>query len=332
MIAALIDYGLFLAKVLTLVLLVGALLIALVRTRGRFHMDGDRLEVIDLNGKYRDMARVLKHASLPRKAALKALKDAHKAQKRHDRAGDGERRRIFVIDFHGDVMATEVTSLRELITCVLMEAGEGDELLVRLENAGGVLAEHGLAASQLARVRRSKIRLTVAVDKVAASGGYLMACVANHIIAAPFAAVGSIGVVVQLPNFHRLLERRGVDFELHTAGEYKRTLTLFGENSNADREKVREQLEDTHRLFKGFIREYRPGVDLGLVATGEYWHGIQALDLSLVDEVKTSDDYLLEASADADLYLVTYTVRKRPLERLLAAIRSTVSGALSGRW
>lgn len=324
MIEALVDYGLFLAKTLTLILLIGTLLTALMRARGRFHVDGDRLEVTDLNGKYRDMTRVLRQASLPKKAALKALKEERKARKRRDQAAaatEGRRRRIFVIDFHGDIKATEVAPLRELITCVLMEAGESDELLVRLENAGGILAEHGLAASQLARVR-GKIRLTVAVDKVAASGGYLMACVADHIIAAPFAAVGSVGVVVQLPNFHRLLERRGVDFELHTAGEYKRTLTLFGENTDADREKVREQLEDTHKLFKDFIQEYRPSVDLNRVATGEYWQGIQALDLGLVDEVKTSDDYLLEASADADLYLVVYAVHKRPLERLLAAVQS----------
>ena len=332
MIEALIAYGLFLAKALTLVLLIGALLTALMRARGRFHADGERLEVSDLNDKYHGMARALKQASLPKKAAVKALKEERKARKRRNRAAEGERRRLFVVDFHGDIMATEVASLRELITCVLLEAGEGDELLVRLENAGGVPAEHGLAASQLARVRASKVRLTVAVDKVAASGGYLMACVADHIIAAPFAAVGSIGVVVQLPNFHRLLERRGVDFELHTAGEYKRTLTLFGENSDADREKVREQIEDTHRLFKGFIREYRPGVDLSRVATGEYWRGIQALDLGLVDEVKTSDDYLLAASADADLYLVAYAVRKRPLERLLAVVQGSVSRALSSRW
>ena len=331
MIEALIDYGLFLAKALTLVLLIGALLMVLLRTRGRFHVDGDRLEVIDLKGKYRDMARALKLGSLPKKAAVKALKEERKSRKRHDQAAEGKRRRIFVIDFHGDIKATEVASLRELITCVLMEAGEGDDLLVRLENTGGIMAEHGLAASQLARVRGSKVRLTVAVDKVAASGGYLMACVADHIIAAPFAAVGSIGVMVQLHNFHRLLKRRGVDFELHTAGEYKRTLTLFGENTDADREKMCEQLEDTHRLFKDFIREYRPDVDLGRVATGEYWQGIQALDLGLVDEVKTSDDYLLEESVDADLYLVAYVVHKRPLERLLAAVQSGMSRALFGR-
>jgi len=229
-----------------------------------------------------------------------------------------------VTDFHGDIKATGVASLREVITGVLMEAAEGDEVLVRLENAGGIVTEHGLAASQLARLRVRKIALTVAVDKIAASGGYLMACVADRIIAAPFAVVGSIGVVAQLPNFHRLLERSGVDFELHTAGEFKRTLTLFGENSEGGREKLRQQLEDTHRLFKDFIREYRPHLDLERVATGEYWHGSQALELGLVDELKTSDDYLMDAREAADILLVAYEAPKRPLERLLSLLGSAL--------
>jgi len=317
---ALLEYGLFLAKTLTLLLGVGLLLLALVRARRERHIDGDRLEVVDLNDKYRDMVRTLKRASLPKKVFHKALKSEKKTDRKRRKGEDKDRRRVFVIDFHGDIKATEVASLREVITGVLLEAGEGDEVLVRLENAGGMVTEHGLAASQLARVRARKLSLTVAVDKIAASGGYLMACVADRIIAAPFAVLGSIGVVAQLPNFHRLLERSGVDFELHTAGEYKRTLTLFGENSEAGREKLRQQLEDTHSLFKEFVGEYRPHVDLGRVATGEYWHGRQALDLGLVDEVKTSDDYLMDARDDADLYLVTYEARKRPVERLLSSV------------
>jgi serine protease SohB len=173
--------------------------------------------------------------------------------------------------------------------------------------------------------------LTVAVDKVAASGGYLMAVVAERIIAAPFAVLGSIGVVAQLPNFHRVLERNGVDFELHTAGEYKRTLTLFGENTEEGREKLREQLEDTHGLFKDFIRQYRPDLDLSRVATGEYWHGRQALDLGLVDEIKTSDDFLMEAGEQADLFLVSYEAHKRPVERLLASVSDALSRVLGPR-
>ena len=317
---ALIEYGLFVAKTVTILVGLGLLLIALVRSRRSAQMDSDHLEILDLKHKYREMARQLKRASLPRKDLLKLLKSDKKAEKRREKSGKDAKGRIFVIDFHGDIKATEVASLREVLTAVLMEAGEGDEILVRLENAGGVVTEHGLAASQLVRVRERGIRLTVAVDKVAASGGYLMAVVGDRIIAAPFAVLGSIGVVAQLPNFRRLLEQHGVDFELHTAGEYKRTLTLFGENDDAGRAKLQQQLEDTHALFKDFVQTYRPDMDLAKVATGEYWHGRQALGLGLIDEVMTSDAYLMDASRESDVYLVSYAVHKRPVERLLSLI------------
>lgn len=318
--AALVDYVLFTAKTLTVLVLAGLLLAAVARSRrGGRHLDSEHLEVVNLNDRHRDMARALKRASLPKKSFQRLLKTDRKAERQREKSPDA-RRRVFVVDFHGDIKATEVAGLREILTAVLMTAGERDEVLVRLDNAGGVVVEHGLAASQLARVRSRGLKLTVAVDKVAASGGYLMACVASRILAAPFAAVGSIGVVAQLPNFHRLLERNGVDFELLTAGEYKRTLTLFGENTEAGREKLREQLEDTHGLFKGFVAQYRPGVDLTRVATGEYWYGARALELGLVDEITTSDDYLMAASRDADLLLVSYTTRKKPVERLLSSL------------
>ena len=327
---AFIDPALSLAKPATLLAGLGGLLFGLLRSRRSGHLDGDHLDVTDLNDRYRSMARQLKRASMPKKAFLKIIKSDRKAQKKRHRE-TGARKRVFVVDFHGDIKATEVASLREVITGILMEAEEGDRVLLRLENAGGMVTEHGLAASQLMRLRAHKIPLTVAVDKMAASGGYLMAVVAERIIAAPFAVLGSIGVVAQLPNFHRVLERHGVDYELHTAGEYKRTLTLFGENTEEGRAKIREQLEDTHGLFKDFIREYRPDLDLARVATGEYWHGRQALDLGLVDEIKTSDDFLLEAGEKSDLYLVSYAARKRPVERLLSSVGDALLRQLGAR-
>jgi serine protease SohB len=359
---ALIAYALFLAKALTIAALAGAVLVALVRARRGSQAAEERIEITDLNDKYREAGRALKRATLSGKTFRKAIRAEHKEDKARNKAGGEPRRRVFVMDFHGDIKASEVTALRECITAVLLAAREGrhvgnarpemllhsghvphpcgpgavseeaagacDEVLVRLENAGGLVAEHGLAASQLARLRARKIPLTVTVDKVAASGGYLMACVADRILAAPFAVVGSIGVVAQLPNFHRVLERHGVDFELHTAGEYKRTLTLFGENTETGREKLREQIEETHRLFKDYIAEYRPSLDLARVATGEYWHGRQALDLGLVDAIQTSDDYLLEAYPQADLLHLKYAARKRPIDRLLAGLGSALQRAL----
>ncbi len=325
------DYVLFLAKTLT-VLAAGALLviIAFRAKRSAGQDDGERLEILDLNERYKSLARAVKESSLPKKtyrAFRKAERKREKARDKSRRESDG-RKRLFVIDFKGDIRASEVAALRVLVTTVLLDSRDGDAVLVRLENAGGTVSEHGLAASQLARLRARGVPLTVAVDKVAASGGYLMACVADRIVAAPFAVLGSIGVLAELPNFHRLLERHGVDFELHTAGEYKRTLTLFGENTEAAREKLKEQLEETHTLFKSFVGEYRPTLDLERVATGEYWHGRRAVELGLVDAIQTSDDLLLSESETRDLWQLKYSARKKPLERLLANIQGMIGGRL----
>lgn len=331
-----LDYGLFLAKTATVVCAVGIVLamFASLPRRGR-RRPGDHLEVTHLNEKYRALARSLRAAVLPKKAAKRVFK-ADKAQRKQrekaaDKSAGPTRKRIFVIDFHGDIRATGVGSLREEVSAVLAEAGKGDEVLVRLENAGGLVHEHGLAASQLARIRARNVPLTVAVDKVAASGGYLMACVANRIIAAPFAIVGSIGVLMQLPNFHRLLDQHGVEFEQIKAGEYKRTLTMFGSNTDDDRAKMQEQVDETHELFKGFVAEYRPGLDLDRVATGEYWHGRQAVALALVDELVTSDDYLIAAGETADLYQVKYTIKKRMSERVIGSLQRGADAVLFRR-
>lgn len=294
----------------------------------------ERLEVKDLNRKYELMAQTLKRGILPKREyrkAVKADKARRKAEIKKDKA---KKKRVFVLHFRGDIKATAVSSLREEVTAVLTSAKPEDEVLVCLENAGGLVHEHGLAASQLLRVKQKKIPLTVAIDKVAASGGYLMACVASRIIAAPFAVVGSIGVLAQLPNFHRLLDKHGVDFEQIKAGEFKRTVTLFGRNTNKDRAKLKEEIEDTHLLFKSFVAENRPDLDIARVATGEHWYGARALEFKLIDDLKTSDDYLLEAGRSADLYEVSYTARKTVGEKLVSAVQSALNHVLfysSGR-
>ncbi|MFD2110586.1 protease SohB [Thiorhodococcus fuscus] len=323
---SLVDYGLFLAKTLTLLLGIVVLLVLVFRLR-QGSDQSERLEVTDLGERHRNLASSLKEFSLSRKEYKVFLKAERRREKEREKERADSRKRLFVIDFKGDIRASEVGALRMLVTALLLEAREGDEVLVRLDNAGGMVSEHGLAASQLARIRSKGIPLTVAVDKVAASGGYLMACVADRIIAAPFAVLGSIGVLAELPNFHRLLDRYGVDFELHTAGAHKRTLTLFGENTDEGRAKLCEQLEETHRLFKTFVAEYRPDLDLDQVATGEYWHGQRAVELGLVDSIQTSDDFLLDASQGRDLLQLKYRAAKKPIERLLSAIQSTLDRA-----
>ena len=228
--------------------------------------------------------------------------------------------------------ASAVTNLREEITALLSQASAEDEVVVRLESAGGMVHSYGLAASQLDRVKKKGIPLTVCVDKVAASGGYMMACVANKIIAAPFSILGSIGVVAQLPNFNRLLKKHDVDIELHTAGEHKRTLTMLGENTDEGREKFIEDLEDTHELFKEFVSAHRESVDINAIATGEIWLGTRAKGLALVDELMTSDEYLVDKSSDADIYEVKYLHRKSLPERMGMAAESSADRLLLRWW
>ena len=316
------DYGLFLAKFITVViifaLIAGGILIMIFRAKA----DGEgHFNITNLNQKYENMNLFLQSQILPKNEFKKLIKETKSKHKKKDKESKSEhdRRKIYVIDFKGDIKATDVLSLREKITAILTVAESEDEIVVLLESAGGTVHGYGLCASQLKRIRDKNIKLTVSVDKVAASGGYMMACVANKIIAAPFAIIGSVGVLAQIPNFNRLLKKHSIDFEQITAGEHKRTLTLFGENTDKDREKMKEELEETHQLFKEFIKANRNQVDIEKVATGEHWYGKKAIELMLVDELITSDDYLSSAAQSADLYQIDY-IRKKPISEKLFSI------------
>ena len=327
--AFLAEYGMFLLKVATFVIAI-VIVIGFAAASSR-KAGEDGLEVESINKKYQSLAAGLRKAILNKpeqkqeaKAEKKRVKEAEKQP--------NSRPRTFVIDFKGDLKASAVPSLREEVSAILDVAGSDDDVIVRLENHGGVVHEHGLAASQLARIRDRGIHLTVCVDKVAASGGYLMACVASKIYAAPFAILGSIGVLAQIPNFHRMLDSHGVDFEQVTAGKYKRTVTMFGENSDEDRAKLKEELEDVHNLFKSAVSRYRPDLDLEKVATGEHWYGTRALDLGLADEIKTSDEVIVALVADRDLFQVAYKVKQPLPKRLMANIDSTLEKVDAAGW
>ncbi|MAM85877.1 protease SohB [Allohahella sp. A8] len=362
----LLQYGLFLAKTVTLVaafiIIVGS--IVAISQRQKDKQDG-HLRIKNLNDRFDRMRRVLEHkihdelwlksrekveqkaekrdykarkkeAKLAEKAALKALPVKSATSEKRGATLQGEaavagseaaadatgnttpddgRKRVYVLDFDGDIKASEVDSLREAITAVLTLARPIDEVVVRLESPGGMVHSYGLAASQLGRIKARNIPLTVCVDKVAASGGYLMACLADKIVAAPFAIIGSIGVVAQVPNVHRLLKKHDIDVEVLTAGQYKRTLTILGENTEQGRAKFLDDLHETHVLFKEFVSTNRPVVDIEEVSKGEIWYGQRAIDKKLIDEILTSDDYLQASAANADVYQVSYEEPKNLAEK-----------------
>ncbi|MEQ2024759.1 protease SohB [Xenorhabdus szentirmaii] len=334
-------YGLFLAKVLTIVLSVVILAVVCIGLGMRKTMQKGELKLTNLGEAYKEKQRQMQQARMSeaeqkiwQKAFKKQQKTDEKQKKSAVKTGQKglQKPNLYVLDFKGSMDAHEVDSLREEISAILSVAEKKDEVLLRLESPGGMVHGYGLAASQLARLRQKEIRLTVAVDKVAASGGYMMACVADRIISAPFAIIGSIGVVAQLPNIHRLLKKNDIDIELHTAGEYKRTLTMLGENTEEGRKKFQADLNETHKLFKSFIHQHRPSLDVETVATGEYWYGTQAKENGLIDEVGVSDDFLIEKIKDYEVIGVNYFRRKRVMERFMGSAMENVDKLLVRWW
>lgn len=330
MIEFLAEYGLFLLKTATIVAAF-IIIIGSAAAAGKKAAEQEGIEVESLNKKYQTLASAVKQ-SVMKKSDWKKEAKAEKEREKAEAKSDDHRARGFVIDFKGDLKASAVPSLREEVSAILAVATPDDQVVIRLENYGGVVHEHGLAASQLVRIRNKAIPLTVVVDKVAASGGYLMACVANKIVAAPFAILGSIGVIAQLPNFNRLMDSKGIDFEQITAGKHKRNVTMFGENTDEDRAKLKEELEDVHTLFKGAVSEYRPDLDLDKVTTGEHWYGTRALELGLADEIGTSDELLADMSADYDLYRVAYKIKQPLQKRLMGGVDSALDRVDSSSW
>lgn len=316
MLDALIQLGLFTSKTFIIALFIVIILIVFfaLLTKGKEKLRA-KLHVHHLNKKFDEATEQIFSETLNKKEFKKFLKDkkvSDKAkQKIQPKPGN-----VYVLNFHGDIKASAVDTLGEEVTAILNIAQPNDKVVVRLESHGGIVHGYGLAAAELMRFRARQIPLIVCIDKIAASGGYMMACVADKILCAPYAIVGSIGVIVQLPNFHRLMKDKHIDFELHHAGEFKRTITLFGENTKAGREKLQHEIEEVHQLFKNLITDHRPHIDIKKVATGEHWLGKQALGLNLVDEIKTSNDYLLECSRHEQVYEICYEVKRPWLAKL----------------
>jgi serine protease SohB len=324
------NYGLFLAKAATILIFIW-LLLSLIVSLAHKPQERDQIEIKNLNKKFDDLKLVMQRSMLSKKQ-VKELVKQNKKQIKKNKSEDKQRKRVFVLNFVGNIKASAVKHLRKEITALLAVATPEDEVVVCLENAGGMVHEHGFASSQLARIKQRNIPLTVAVDKVAASGGYMMACVADRIVAAPFSIIGSIGVIAQLPNFNRLLEKHGIDYEQVKAGDLKRTLTMFGKNTNEDREKFTEQMEETHALFKEFVADNREQIDIQEVATGEHWLGKRALELKLIDELITSDDYLLRMSESADVYEVKHSAPKSVSEKIMGNAQLAFEKAMTVLW
>lgn len=316
----LIEFGIFFLKtaviVVAILIVISNLIAASLKSKDESQA---KVKFKNKSKEFKKRKQEMDLIFLDPKKAKKVKKENKKQDKKNDKKGlVPQLPKLFVLDFNGDVKASQSENLSNEITHVLECAKPNDQVLVKLESPGGMVSGYGLAASELKRVKDSGIKLTVAVDKVAASGGYMMACVADHIMAAPFAVIGSIGVVAQIPNFNKLLKKNHVDYEVITAGKFKRTLTVFGENTDDGREKFKEQLEDIHVLFKDFVASNRPKLSDNIenIATGEYWFGEQCLEKNLVDEIKTSEDFIFRNKDNFEIFEVSTEKKKSLVEKL----------------
>lgn len=355
------QYALFLAETATVVIAILSILIFILSQRRKLSTVSGRLSVKDISQEYEQIKDDIMMSSMDELEAKQYTKDLKKQKKIEKKQAklaikqkqnknsnqvtetnitdnsnpqtkvaiaNGAKPKLFVLSFNGSMDAHEVEELRQEITAVLAIIKPEDQVVIKLESPGGVVHGYGLAASQLLRFRARNIPFTAVVDKVAASGGYMMACTANKIVAAPFAIVGSIGVVAQIPNFNRLLKKHDVDIELQTAGEYKRTLTMFGENTDEGRQKFKQELEETHLLFKDFVKEYRPNVDIEQVATGEHWFAAQAKDKGLVDQISTSDDFILSHLDTHKIISVSFQRKQKLSEKISKNVVKSVERLL----
>ena len=324
----LLGYGLFILEILTLILVVAGVMFMIISLKRRHAAQSGELVIKDLSQEYEGNRKKLADFYLSEDEIKQQEKVQKKEEKRKTKAEKAKRKKgenvtserkphLYVLDFKGDIQASATGALREEISTILAVAKpDQDEVLLRLESPGGVVHGYGLAASQLMRLKQKGIKLTIAVDKVAASGGYMMACVADKIVSAPFAIIGSVGVVAQVPNIHRLLKKHDVDVDVMTAGEFKRTVTMLGENTEKGKQKFQQELEETHNLFKQFVLQNRPHLDMAQIATGEHWFGTQALALNLVDEIATSDDLILQAMETKAVIAVHYKQKKSLIQKL----------------
>lgn len=205
---------------------------------------------------------------------------------------------VFVIDYVGSMMASEVVYLTAKIDAIILKSNKDDEVVINITSPGGAVSGYGLVASQIKRLKTAGLKITATVDTVAASGGYMAAVVSDEIIAAPFAMVGSIGVVANVMIYEELLKNIGIQTNVYTSGDSKRTVVPSRVPNAEEEAKLEAQLEEIHSRFKDHVLSFRPDIDEDKVFTGQAFLAADAINFGLVDKIGTSDELLLNLYKD----------------------------------
>jgi serine protease SohB len=288
------NYTIFFLKITTIIiLLLLTLIMCLIIIKNK---DNKYIKIKNINKKYITFKKLFLSEILKKTEKKQIIKNINEEEK------ITKTKNLFILNFNGDINASDINNLKDILSVIILNKKYVDEVLIKLTSNGGIVTNYGLAATQLKRLKNENINLTISIDTIAASGGYMMACVANKIIASHFSIIGSIGVLGIIPNINKILNKNNIEIEYHTSGKYKKTLSIIGENTEIGRKKFIESLENTHFLFKNFVKENRSQINIEEIATGEYWYGIDALKLNLIDKIQTSDEYIMENLNTTQIY------------------------------
>src|SRR5580692_11308676 len=158
-----------------------------------------------------------------------------------------------------------------------------------INSPGGSPVQSHLIFRRIRELAAEKNRRVIAfVEDAAASGGYMIACAADEIIADPHSVVGSIGVVGGSFGFDKLIAKIGIDRRLYTSGEHKAMLDPFLPENPGDVERLKKLQREIHDGFIGLVKSRRGGKLTGPendLFSGEYWTGTRGLELGLIDSI-----------------------------------------------
>jgi protease-4 len=177
-------------------------------------------------------------------------------------------------------------------------------ILLQINSPGGSAAASQEIYDELMRVREeTDIPIVASFGDVAASGGYYIACAANHIVSNPSTITGSIGVIIQSIKVFELFNEIGMQAVTVKSGQYKDLLSPFRETTEAERELLQSLVDS---VFEQFLEVVVIGRDMPLeelrpLADGRIFTGAQALELGLVDSLGNYSDAIAVAAELADI-------------------------------
>ncbi|WP_343192796.1 S49 family peptidase [Buchnera aphidicola (Taiwanaphis decaspermi)] len=226
---------------------------------------------------------------------------------------------LYILDYNDKIKKNKIKKLREEISSIILVAKKNDEVLLRLENTSDIVYEYGLVIAQLQRLRKKGIKLIISIDKIVSNGGYIIACVADHISASPFSIIGPINIVVNIPNIDKYTQTSNLNNQLNDCNTFTK-LTLIKNNTKIYVNKIFNKLDIKKYIRNSFIKDMRPSLNLNKIFNQNYWIGENAINEKLIDSINTSDDILFSKKDTHNLLKIKYVYKSNIVEKYIVTL------------